>query len=110
MTMIRQFINAMTNQDALALSKLFSSSAIFVDYCPRDAGKGLNSTYGPEAIDMFYRNRFMFRRFRITDPSIVSDTQAYYYAVYDGYHVRALATITEFSPDGEIQRLVVRPA
>ena len=32
------------------------------------------------------------------------------YAVYDGYHVRALATITEFSSDGLIERLVVRPA
>ena len=110
MTMIRQYINALVNKDAGALSKLFSSSAIFVDHCPRDAGKPLGVSYGPEAIDMFYRNRFMFRRFHITDPSIVSDTQAYYYAVYDGYHVRALATITEFSPDGEIERLVVRPA
>lgn len=61
---------------------------------------------------MFYHNRFLFRHFRITDPRIVSDTQAYYYAyaVYDGYHVRALATITEFSSDGLIERLVVRPA
>mgnify|MGYP007130274389 CR=1 FL=1 len=53
---------------------------------------------------------FLFRHFRITDARIVSDTQAYYYAVYDGYHVRALATITEFSSDGLIERLVVRPA
>ena len=110
MTLIRQYINAMVNKDALALSKLFSPSAIFVDHCPRDAGKPLVSTYGPEAIDMYYRNRFMFRRFHITEPSIVSDTQAYYYAVYDGYYVRALATITEFSADGEIERLVIRPA
>lgn len=62
---------------------------------PGDAGKPLVSTYGPEAIDMFYHNRFLFRHFRITDARIVSDTQAYYYAVYDGYHVRALATITD---------------
>ena len=99
-----------TTKYALALSKLFSPTAIFVDHCPRDAGKPLVSTYGPEAIDMFYHNRFLFRHFRITDARIVSDTQAYYYAVYDGYHVRALATITEFSSDGLIERLVVRPA
>ena len=37
-------------------------------------------------------------------------TQAYYYAVYNGYHIRAVATIQDFSEDGEIQRLVVRPA
>lgn len=110
MTLIRQYVDALANQDALALSKLFSPTAIFVDHCPRDAGKPLVSTYGPEAIDMFYHNRFLFRHFRITNPRIVSDTQAYYYAVYDGYHVRALATITEFSSDGLIERLVVRPA
>lgn len=110
MTLIRQYVDALANQDALALSKLFFPTAIFVDLCPRDAGKPLVSTYGPEAIDMFYHNRFLFRHFRITDPRIVSDTQAYYYAVYDGYHVRALATITEFSSDGLIERLVVRPA
>ena len=100
MTLIRQYVDALLNQDALALSKLFSPTAIFVDHCPRDAGKPLVSTYG----------RFLFRHFRITDARIVSDTQAYYYAVYDGYHVRALATITEFSSDGQIERLVVRPA
>ena len=110
MTLIRQYVDALLDQDALALSKLFSPTAIFVDHCPRDAGKPLVSTYGPEAIDMFYHNRFLFRHFRITDARIVSDTQAYYYAVYDGYHARALATITEFSSDGLIERLVVRPA
>ena len=88
----------------------FSPTAIFVDYCPKDAGQPQLHAYGPEGIDMFFRNRFLFRRFEITDPLIVSDTQAYYYAVYNGYHIRAVATIQDFSEDGEIQRLVVRPA
>ena len=74
MTLIKQYVQAMLNQDSVALSKLFSPTAIFVDYCPKDAG------------------------------------QAYYYAVYNGYHIRAVATIQDFSEDGEIQRLVVRPA
>lgn len=65
MTLIRQYVDALLDQDALALSKLFSPTAIFVDHCPRDAGKPLVSTYGPEAIDMFYHNRFLFRHFRI---------------------------------------------
>ena len=110
MTLIKQYVQAMLNQDSVALSKLFSPTAIFVDYCPKDAGQPQLHAYGPEGIDMFFRNRFLFRRFEITDPLIVSDTQAYYYAVYNGYHVRAVATIQDFSEDGEIQRLVVRPA
>ena len=117
MTLIKQYVQAMLNQDSVALSKLFSPTAIFVDYCPKDAGqpqlqhfKPLRTAFRPEGIDMFFRNRFLFRRFEITDPLIVSDTQAYYYAVYNGYHIRAVATIQDFSEDGEIQRLVVRPA
>ena len=106
----KQYVQAMLNQDSVALSKLFSPTAIFVDYCPKDAGQPQLHAYGPEGIDMFFRNRFLFRRFEITDPLIVSDTQAYYYAVYNGYHIRAVATIQDFSEDGEIQRLVVRPA
>ena len=86
MTLIKQFVQAMVNQDSVALSKCFSPTAIFVDY------------------------RFLFKKFQITDPLIISDTQAYYYAVYNGYHIRAVATIQDFSEDGEIQRLVVRPA
>lgn len=61
-------------------------------------------------IDMFFRNRFIFRKFKIFDPVIVSDTQVYYYAIYGDYHMRAVATIQDFSEDGEIQRMVVRPA
>ena len=41
MTLIRQYVDALLDQDALALSKLFSPTAIFVDHCPRDAGKPL---------------------------------------------------------------------
>ena len=96
MTLIKQYVQAMLNQDSVALSKLFSPTAIFVDYCPKDAGQPQLHAYGPEGIDMFFRNRFLFRRFEITDPLIVSDTQAYYYAVYNGYHIRAVATIQDF--------------
>ena len=110
MTLIRQYVNAMLNRDSVALSKLFSETSIFVDYCPKDSGPPQLHAYGPEGIDMFFRNQFLFRKFEITDPQIVSDTQAYYYAIYNGYHIRAIATIQEFSDDGEIKRMVVRPA
>lgn len=110
MTLIKQYVQAMLDRDSLALSKVFSSKAIFVDYCPKDAGQPQLHAYGPEGIDMFFRNRFIFRKFEIVDPVIVSDTQVYYYAVYNGYHMRAIATIQDFSADGEILRMVVRPA
>ncbi len=110
MTLIKRYVQAMLDQDSLALSKIFSSKAILVDYCPKDAGQPQLHAYGPEGIDMLFRNRFIFRKFEIKDPVIVSDTQVYYYAVYNGYHMRAVATIQDFSEDGDILRMVVRPA
>lgn len=65
MTLIRQYVNAMQAGDSISLSRLFSSDAIFVDYCPKDAGQAQITAYGPEAIDMFFRNRFIFRKFKI---------------------------------------------
>ena len=110
MTLIKQFVQAMVNQDSVALSKCFSPTAIFVDYCPKDAGQPQLHAYGPEGIDMFFRNRFVFQHFRISSPVIVSDTQAYYFAVYGNFHLQAIATIQEFDEDGNIRSLVVRPA
>ena len=63
MTLIKQFVQAMVNQDSVALSKCFSPTAIFVDYCPKDAGQPQLHAYGPEGIDMFFRNRFLFKKF-----------------------------------------------
>lgn len=110
MTLIRQYIDAMSKQDSVALSKLFSPTGTFVDYCPKDCGQDMLHAYGPEGVEMFFRNRFIFRRFSIIDPVIISDTQAHYVAVYNGYHIRALVTIQQFDEDGLIKRLIVRPA
>ena len=110
MTLIRRYINAMSNGDPTALSQCFSPKGVFVDFCPEDAGQPKYYCYGPEGIDMFFRNRFIFRRFTITEPAVVSDIQATYVGVYDGLYLKCIATIQEFDEDGLIQRLVVRPA
>ena len=110
MTLIRQFINAMQSCDAHALGSLFAPDGVYHDFCPQDAGRAKYYAYGAEGIDMFFRNRFVFQRFRISSPVIVSDTQAYYFAVYGNFHLQAIATIQEFDEDGNIRSLVVRPA
>lgn len=110
MTLIQQLRDAMLNKDSMALSRLFSPTGVFCDYCPIDAGKPLNHAYGVEGIEMFFRNHFIFRKFEIKNPQIISDSQMYFYAIYGGYHLRAIATISEYGENGDIQRLVVRTA
>ena len=39
MPLIKQYVQAMLHQDSVALSELFSPTAVFVDYCPKDAGQ-----------------------------------------------------------------------
>lgn len=110
MTLIRKYVNAMLSCDAAALGSLFSPDGVYIDFCPLDAGRAKYYAYGPEGIDMFFRNRFVFQSFRITSPAIISDTQAKYFAVYGNFHLQAIATIQEFDEDGNIRSLVVRPA
>ena len=110
MVHIQQYVDALASMNAKALSELFATDATYRDTCPEVTGQPDLRCHGREGIDMFFRNRFLFRRFEIVDPVITSDTQAYYYAVYNGYHMRAVATIQDFSKDGDIQRMVVRPA
>ena len=47
MTLIRQYINAMTNGDSAALGKLFAPDGIYCDFCPEDAGEPKYYAYGP---------------------------------------------------------------
>ncbi len=110
MTLIRQYVDAMTRGDSAALGKLFSPDGIYCDFCPEDAGEPKYYCYGREGIDMFFRNRFIFHRFSITDATIVSDTQAHYVGIYGNFHLKSIATIQEFDENGYIRRLVVRPA
>lgn len=110
MTLIRKFVNAMESCNAYELGQLFASDAVYIDFCPIDAGRQKYYAYGTEGIDMFFRNRFVFQHFRITDPVIMSDTQVRYFAVYGTFHLQAIATIQEFDEDGNIRALVVRPA
>ncbi len=110
MTLIRRYIDAMQNGDSVALSKIFSPDGVYCDFCPEVTGEPKYYCYGPEGIDMFFRNRFIFRRFAITEAMIDSDTQAHYVGIYGQYHLRSIATIQEFDENGLIRRLVVRPA
>ncbi len=110
MTTIQLFKDAMEKGDYLALGKLFSDTGVYCDYCPKEVGQAEYHSCGPQGIEMFFHNHFVFRKFQVNDPVIQSDTRMYFYALYGNYHLRALATIEEYAPSGLIQRLVVRPA
>ena len=87
MTLIRKFVNAMESCNAYELGQLFASDAVYIDFCPIDAGRQKYYAYGTEGIDMVR-----------------------YFAVYGTFHLQAIATIQEFDEDGNIRALVVRPA
>ena len=87
MTAIEKYVEAMENKDYA----------------------GLANIYGREAINMFFRNKFGFRKYSILDGEVVNSTQAEFIANFGGYNIMAIATVREVTEDGLIKRLTVRP-
>ena len=58
---------------------------------------------------MFFKNKFSFRQYLISNAEVVNDEQAEFIASIGGYHVMAIATVRRVDENGLIERLTVRP-
>ena len=63
MTAIEKYVEAMENKDYAGLANLFSPDGIINDYCTNSAAQSEYHIYGREAINMFFRNKFGFRKY-----------------------------------------------
>ena len=106
---IEKYIETMENKDFAGLAELFTKDAILSDYCSTTASQEEYHIYGKEAINMFFRNKFGFRRYSIMEAEVVNDTQAEFIANFGGYNIMAIATVREVDENGFIERLTVRP-
>lgn len=109
MRIIEQYIDALENRDFEALGRLFTENGHYSDYCGVGAAQSDFHLYGREAISMFFRNKFFFSQYSISEPIILNDRQAEFIASYAGYHVMALANLQQLSANNQIRRLTVRP-
>ena len=101
MKLIEQYIRALEQCVHTALSELFAPEGTIRDYCPTSTGRAHEyHVYGKEAIDMFFRNKFVFRQYHIYGAEILSDTQAKFFATIGGYCVMAIATIRRVDENG----------
>lgn len=73
---IEKYVEAMENKDFAGLAELFTPDGILCDYCTTSASQQEYHIYGKEAINMFFRNKFGFRRYSILDAEVVNDEQA----------------------------------
>lgn len=106
---IEKYIGALSKCDYEALAALFASEGTLCDYCPNSTGRQEYHVYGKEAIGMFFRNKFTFRQYLISEAEIVNDEQAEFIASIGGYNVMAIATVRRVDENGLIERLTVRP-
>lgn len=106
---IERYVEVIENKDYTALGNLFTEDGHYCDYCPNGTNQHEYHLYGTEAIQMFFRNKFLFRQYSIMEAHIANDTQAEFIASFGGYQVMAIATIQQVSEDGHIRRLTVRP-
>ena len=72
---IEKYVEAMENKDFAGLAELFTPDGILCDYCTTSASQQEYHIYGKEAINMFFRNKFGFRRYSILDAEVVNDEQ-----------------------------------
>lgn len=106
---IENYIEAMEKKDYARLAELFTNDGILCDYCTNSSSQKEYHLYGREAINMFFRNKFGFRQYSISDAEVVNDTQAEFVADFGGYNIMAIATVREVDQNGFIEKLTVRP-
>ncbi len=93
MKAIEKYIDALQKCDNKGLSELFTVEGSLADYCPNSSGHHEYHVYGREAIDMFFKNKFSFRQYLISNAEVVM----------------AIATVRRVDENGLIERLTVRP-
>lgn len=106
---IEKYVQAMENKDYEAMANLFTKDGKLCDYCTTSSIEQEYHIYGREAINMFFRNKFGFRKYCISEVEVVNDKQAEFIANFAGYNIMAIATVLEVDENGAIERLTVRP-
>lgn len=109
MNAIQKYVKTMEDKDYNALSELFTKDGTLCDYCPNGTEQHEYHIYGKEAINMFFRNKFMFHQYSISQVQIVNDEQAEFIANFGGFNVMAIATVRQTNKKGLIEQLTVRP-
>ncbi len=108
MNTIEKYIDAALNKDFDGVAQLFTKYGHYNDYTPNGASQQEFHVYGREAISMFFRNKFFFHQYLLSDPKILNDHQVEFVATFGGYSLVALADL-EYAEDGQIHRMTVRP-
>lgn len=109
MTMIERIMNALENRQFRELSECFSKDAVYTDYCPALEGGECYYVCGREAIEMFFRNRFVHKHFEAASVRIESAKKATFFGYYDAPFVYAFAEIEGLDEEGLVTRFTVRP-
>ncbi len=108
--MVEKLLDALCRGDYLGMAALFSRDCRYFDYCPLLNGKQGYFVYGREAVEMFFRNRFVQGRFEAASPVAEDERTGSYFGAYEGPFVFARLRIEELDEDGLIRKLTVCPA
>ena len=109
MTMIERIMSALENRQYKELSECFAADGIYVDYCPALEGGECYYVYGREAIEMFFRNRFVHEHFEAASVRIEGAERATFFGYYDAPFVFASAEVESTDESGLVTRFTVRP-
>ncbi|MBR6951200.1 MAG: hypothetical protein IKH56_05675 [Oscillospiraceae bacterium] len=107
--MINKVMKALYEKDYVGLAECFSPECKYMDYCPSLNGNENYFVYGKEAVEMFFRNRFVHKHFEIASPRVEDSDTATFFGYYDAPFVYARLRIEKRDEQGKIVKLVVSP-
>lgn len=108
--MVKKVMKALSEKDYVGLSECFADECKYIDYCPALNGNENYYVYGKEAVEMFFRNRFVHNHFEIASPRIEDGVTATFFGYYDAPFVYSRLLIEKTDENGKIMKLVVSPA
>ena len=111
MTLLEQYFDCMRKGDCVALADLFHENGVLHDASWTLVGNDTLHLTGKMAIEMMFHHKFGINRgpYPISGIKFMEPNVAWYFIMYQGKVVPAVAYLSSVSSDGKIDRLNILP-
>ena len=111
MTLLEQYFDCMCRGDPVALADLFHKDGVLHDASWTRVGEDTLHLSGKMAIEMMFHHKFGVNRgpYPISGVKFMEENVAWYFIVYRGKVVPAVAYLSSVDEEGKIDRLNILP-
>lgn len=111
MTLLEQYFDCMRRGDPVALADLFHKDGVLHDASWTRVGEDTIHLSGKMAIEMMFHHKFGVNRgpYPISGVKFMEENVAWYFIIYRGKVVPAVAYLSSVDESGKIDRLNILP-